>query len=169
MFSSPVSQMPNLMAELTVKNRDSRGLTQVQASKETYFGEELRKHSLNPGVGSLAMSQSQHFSMELYESRIASMQRFVAMTVMFHQMGMRVQTFFSKISFGYWGYRMDRTHSIMRIASTASPVSGADVRERIEELRLVLKIESSVALIARTWRKYSKKSRRNSAISVEGN
>ena len=29
---------------------------------------------------------------------------------------------------------MDRTHSIMRIATTASPVSGADVRERMEEL-----------------------------------
>jgi len=163
-----VSQMPNLVSELSVKNRDSRGLTQVQASKERYFGEELRKHSLNPGVSSLAMSQSQFFSMELYESRIASMQRFVAMTVMFHQMGMRVQSFFPKISFGYWGYRMDRTHSIMRIASTASPVSGADVRERIEEVRLMLKIENSVALIARTWRKYSKgKKGRKSPISSE--
>lgn len=163
-----VSQMPNLVAELTVKNRDSRGLTQVQASKERYFGEELRKHSLNPGVSSLAMSQSQHFSMELYESRIASMQRFVAMTVMFHQMGTRVQNFFPKISFGYWGYRMDRTHSIMRIASTASPVSGADVRERMEELRLMLKIESSVALIARTWRKYKGKTQMSPVIG-EGN
>jgi len=152
-----VSQMPSLLAELSVKNRDSRGLTQVQASQERYFGEDLRKHSLNPSVSSLAMSKSQHFSMELYESRIASMQRFVAMTVMFHQMGMRVQTFFPKISFGYWGYRMDRTHSIMRIATTASPVSGADVRERVEELRLMLKIESSVAVIVRTWRKYSKR------------
>lgn len=117
LFSTSVSQMPNLLAELTVKNRDSRGLTQVQASKERYFGEDLRKHSLNPGVSSLAMSKSQHFSMELYESRIASMQRFVAMTVMFHQMGKRVQTFFPKISFGYWGYRMDRTHSVSCLSS----------------------------------------------------
>jgi hypothetical protein len=85
------------------------------------------------------------------------MQRFVAMTVMFHQMGMRVQTFFPKISFGLWGYRMDRTHSIMRIATTASPVSGADVRERMEELRLMLKIEKSVQLIGKTWRRYRKK------------
>jgi hypothetical protein len=152
-----VSQMPSLLAELSVKNRDDRGLTQVQASKERYFGEELRKHSLNPGVSSMAMSHSQHFAMELYESRVASMQRFVAMTVMFHQMGMRVQTFFPKISFGLWGYRMDRTHSIMRIATTASPVSGADVRERMEELRLMLKIEKSVQLIGKTWRSYRKK------------
>eukprot|EP00984_Skeletonema_dohrnii_P016257 scaffold7175_cov70-Skeletonema_dohrnii-CCMP3373.AAC.4 len=62
---------------------------------------------------------------------------------------------------------MDRTHCIMRIASTASPVSGADVRERIEEVRLMLKVENSVSLIARTWRKYSKgKKGRKSPISV---
>ena len=81
-----VARMPNLLAELGTKNRDSRGLVQVQASKERYFGEELRK-AAQPGVDSMAMSQSQHFSMELYESRVASLQRFVAMTVMFHQMG----------------------------------------------------------------------------------
>jgi hypothetical protein len=151
-----VSRMPNLLAELGTKNRDSRGLVQVQPSKEHYFGEDLRKHA-PPGVNSFAMSQSQHFSMELYESRIASLQRFVAMTVMFHQMGSRVQSFFPKISFGLFGYRMDRSHSIMRIATTASPVSGADVRERIEELRLMLEIERSAALIGRTWKKWNLK------------
>ena len=148
-----VARVPNLLAELGTKNRDSRGLVQVQASKEQYFGEELRMHS-TPGVDSFAMSRSQHFSMELYESRIASLQRFVAMTVMFHQIGYRVQSFFPKVSFGVFGYRMDRTHSIMRIATTASPVSGADVRERMEELRLMLKIERSVQLICRTWKKW---------------
>lgn len=65
-----------------------------------------------------------------------------------------MQSFFPKISLGLWGYRMDRTHSIMRIATTASPVSGADVRERMEELRLMLKIERSVQLISRTWKKW---------------
>jgi len=153
-----VSRMPNLLAPLVVKNRDSRGLVQVQASKESYFGEELRKmkSSKHPqlGVNSMAMSQSQHLAMELYESRIASMQRFVSMTVMFHQIGMRVQCFFPKISFGLLGYRMDRTHSIMRIATTASPVSGADVREKMEESRLVIKIEQSAHLIAKCWKKW---------------
>lgn len=155
-----VARMPTLIAELGTKNRDSRGLVQVQASKERYFGEELRKHS-PPGVDSMAMSRSQHFSMELYESRIASLQRFVAMTVMFHQVGCRVQNFFPKISFGLFGYRMDRTHSIMRIATTASPVSGADVRERMEELRLMLKIDQSVRLICRTWKKWKMEDRDN--------
>lgn len=148
-----IARMPSLLADLGTKNRDIRGLVQVQASKEQYFGEEIRNHA-TPGVDSMAMSQSQNFSMELYESRIASLQRFVAMTVMFHQMGYRVQNFFPKMTFGLLGYRMDRTHSIMRIATTASPVSGADVRERMEELRLMLKIERSVQLIIRTWKKW---------------
>jgi len=148
-----VSRLPSLLADLGTKNRDSRGLVQVQASREAYFGEEIRNHSL-PGVSSMAMSQSQHFSMELYESRIASLQRFVSMTVMFHQMGHRVQSFFPKISFGLLGYRMDRTHSIMRIATTASPVSGADVRQRMEELRLQIKIERSISSISRAWKKW---------------
>ncbi len=125
-----------VLGKLSVKNRDKRGLVQVMPSNETYFGEELRK-TAPKGTGVFLMSESQHIVMELYESRIASMQRFVAMTVMFHQMGSRVQNFFPNISFGYLGYRMDRTHSIMRIATTASPVSGADVRDRMIELHLV--------------------------------
>jgi len=155
-----VSRMPSLLAELVVKNRDSRGLVQVQASKESYFGEELRKTKSQLRVSSMALSQSQHLTMELYESRVASMQRFVAMTIMFHQTGMRVQKFFPAISFGLLGYRMDRTHSIMRIATTASPVSGADVREKMEESRLVLKIEQSAQRIARVWRKWKLEGKR---------
>ena len=77
------------------------------------------------------------------------------MTVMFlHQMGMRVQTFFEKISFGLLGYRMDRTHSIMRIATTASPVSGADVRERMLELHHRYKIQKSIQTITRALQKW---------------
>jgi len=163
-----VSRMPNLLAELSTKNRDKRGLVQVQASQERYFGEELMKHA-QPGANSMAMSQSQHFSMELYESRIASLQRFVSMTVMFHQMGMRVQSFFPKISFGVFGYRMDRTHSIMRIATTASPVSGADVHERMDELRLILKIERSVQLITRTWKKWKSGEGMNTVVQYAKN
>eukprot|EP00985_Skeletonema_marinoi_P028846 scaffold26129_cov108-Skeletonema_marinoi.AAC.1 len=63
-------------------------------------------------------------------------------------MGSRVQNFFPNISFGYLGYRMDRTHSIMRIATTASPVSGADVRDRTVELLLRHKIQKAVNLFS---------------------
>jgi CRISPR/Cas system-associated endonuclease Cas3-HD len=104
-----------------------------------------------------ALARSQHLCQELYETRIASMQRFVAMVVMFHHMGKRVQDFFSTISFGLWGYRMDRTHSIMRIATTASPVSGADVRQRMAHLRLLKKVQNSVEVISRAFLTYKKR------------
>ncbi len=147
-----MAKMPQVevLGKLSVQNRDDRGLAQVMPSEERYFGEELRK-TAPKGTGAFLMSQSQHLVMELYESRIASMQRFVAMTVMFHQMGSRVQNFFPNISFGYLGYRMDRTHSIMRIATTASPVSGADVRDRMVELLLRNKIQKAVTLFSRKY------------------
>ena len=63
-----------------------------------------------------------------------------------------MQSFFPKISFGLLGYRMDRTHSIMRIATTASPVSGADVRDRMVEIRMRAVVNQSVSLIASRWR-----------------
>ena len=150
-----MSKMPNVevLGKLSVINRDERGLLQVMPSEETYFGEELEK-SAPKGVGSFLMSESQHLSMQLYESRVASMQRFVAMTVMFHQIGSRVQSFFPKISFGILGYRMDRTHSIMRISTTASPVSGADVRERMVDLHLRFKIQRAVNLVSRKYREW---------------
>lgn len=100
--------------------------------------------------------------MELYEGRIASLQRFVAMTVMFHEMGKRVENFFSKYTFGRLGYRYDRTHSIMRIATTASPVSGADVRERTHLLRLSTKIKRSLEVVSFAWHRYRLKKQEES-------
>ena len=93
------------------------------------------------------LAKKQHFAHELYETRIASLQRFVAMTVMFHQMGARVEAFFPTISCGLWGYRTDRTHSGLRIATTASPISGSDVQHRIRRLLLAKKVKSAVATI----------------------
>mmetsp|Transcript_55168 Transcript_55168/g.165297 ORF Transcript_55168/g.165297 Transcript_55168/m.165297 type:complete len:1653 (-) Transcript_55168:851-5809(-) len=134
--------------------RDSRGLIQVEASDEDYFGEnEIKASQLGKSI-SQGATRSQHFSQELYETRVASLQRFVAMTTMFHQMGHRVQSFFPKISFDVWGYRMDRTHSIMRIATTASPVSGADVRERMRALKQLEKVLHSIHVISVAWLSY---------------
>ncbi len=169
--------------------RDSRGLIQVQPSREMFFGESLleRHHKVTNananaraslgtsntrgndndnrssnrvttstadisfGIGA---TKSQTFAQELYEPRVASLQRFVSMTVMFHQMGDRVEKFFSKNTFGLLGYRKDRTHSIMRIATTASPISGADVRDRKRVLYLMKKIHHSVNVISNAWLAY---------------
>lgn len=117
----------DLMNTLQKRDRNRAGLSVIQPSEESYFGEDFRKNAPS-SVKTFQLAKSQHYAMELYEARIASLQRYVAFCVLFHQLGKRVQDFFPKISFGLLGYRMDRTHSIMRIATTASPVSGADVR-----------------------------------------
>mmetsp|Transcript_2825 Transcript_2825/g.6181 ORF Transcript_2825/g.6181 Transcript_2825/m.6181 type:complete len:1521 (-) Transcript_2825:409-4971(-) len=148
-----IAEMPaiQMLRALQTINRP-RSLLQVEASSELYFGEQLRRDV--KGIGLLSIEQSQHFSMELYEGRIASMQRFVAMTVMFHEMGKKVENFFSKYTFGILGYRYDRTHSIMRIATTASPVSGADVRDRSRHLKLSTKIKRSLEVVSFAWLRY---------------
>ena len=150
--------------------RDEYGVIQVRASDESYFGEhvmqgvEQSQFAQNPAL--TGATKSQEFAQELYESRIASMQRFVAMTVMFHEMGRRVEAFFRKMSFGLLGYRCDRTHSIMRIATTASPVSGADVRERMRVLQMLKKIHHSVHVISIAYIRYrqNKEKRRLSEL-----
>lgn len=140
--------------------RDERGIIQITASRERYFGELTRK--LNAGKSSgkhldFHLTRSQHLSQELYETRVASLQRFVSMTVMFHQMGMRVQSFFQRISFGALGYHMDKTHSIMRVATTASPVSGAHVRQRRQQLQQYNKVKHSVAVISTAYLKFKER------------
>merc|ERR1712070_286797 len=93
-----------------------------------------------PFVGAWMMADSRYKNLtasqlqEWYEGRIASMHRLVAFFVLFHEMGRKVQDFWPMVTFGIFGYDMSRTHSIMRIATTASPVSGSDVRHRIIEL-----------------------------------
>lgn len=145
------------LVRIPPSNRDKRGLIKINASREKYFGETLRKY--NAGKNKVkdmdfVVAQSQHLVQELYETRIASMQRFVAMCVFFHHISKRVESFFAKISFGLWAYRIDRTHSIVRIATTASPISGSDVRQRIERLRLWKKVRHSVYLIEVAYLEY---------------
>jgi len=148
-----------MISLLKAKDRDEKGLVQVLPSNETYFGESMISQKLGRKIVELDYEHSefQELAMELYETRIASMQRFVAMTVFFHELGSRVKNFFDHISFGMIGYRMDRTHSIMRIATTASPVSGADVRERMEMMQLINTVESSVVKIEHAWLSYKQK------------
>jgi hypothetical protein len=147
------------MVKLPPSNRDERGIIQIEVSREKYFGEILRKYNAGKSKRDVdfMLARSQHFSQELYETRIASLQRFVAMTVIFHQMGKRVQEFFAKISFGLLGYRMDRTHSIMRIATTASPISGSDVRQRTRHLQLLTKVTHSINVISTAYLVYKAK------------
>ena len=127
-------------------SRDESGLLLVEPSGEEYFGEAIRR-SAPSRLKPFTLVESQDLSMQLYESRVASLQRFVSMTVLFHQLGDRVAKFWPAVSFGYLGYRMDRTHSIMRIATTASPVSGAEVRDRRSFIALNTAFNNALAVI----------------------
>jgi chorismate mutase len=149
--------------------KDERGIIRVEPTKEKYFGETIRKYNAGKALKNFdfMLARNQHFSQELYEGRIASLQRFVAMTVMFHQMGSRVQAFFPCISFGMLGYRVDRTHSIMRIATTASPVSGADVRQRMRILQLQKKVFHSIHVISVAWLHYKARKESNRIVRLE--
>lgn len=120
--------------------RDEKGLLFVRPSDETYFGAEMDVS----GISLFSQAQSQHFSMELYESRVASLQRFVALCVIFHEMGRKVQSFFHNYSFGLLGYKMNRTHSFLRIATTASPVSGDSISDQMEKLRIRASFQNAV-------------------------
>jgi len=153
--------------------RDENGVIQVRASEESYFGEhvmqgvEQSQFAQNPAL--TGATKSQDFAQELYESRIASMQRFVSMCVMFHEMGRSVENFFSRLTFGLLGYRYDRTHSILRVASTASPISGADVRERVHLLRLSTKVKRSIESISFAWNNYKQRKQTHAIRQVEHN
>eukprot|EP00931_Biecheleriopsis_adriatica_P026260 TRINITY_DN15999_c0_g2_i2.p1 TRINITY_DN15999_c0_g2~~TRINITY_DN15999_c0_g2_i2.p1 ORF type:complete len:1401 (-),score=231.76 TRINITY_DN15999_c0_g2_i2:11-4213(-) len=135
-----------------VTNR--RGIPQVCPSDEAYFGQSLRTWA-PPGSDMSELIPTQDLSMQLYECRIASLQRAVAFFVLFHEMGRRVANFWPSVSLGLLGYRMDRTHSIMRIATTASPVSGAEVRERMQALAVqkeCKKLDNLLSRASSTWK-----------------
>lgn len=146
--------------------RDSKGLIQVDPSRELFFGESLVDVDGEISTISLGAMRNQHLSQELYESRIASMQRFTAMVVLFHQMGYRVSNFFDKVSFGLLGYRMDRSHSIMRIATTASPISGAEIRERAEELHYRRKVNDALDVISSAWLAHASKKKKSTFFNI---
>lgn len=129
--------------------------TKVYESLESVYGKSLLDHTASVAE-SLELAKTQNISMQLYESRIASLQRAVAFFVIFHEMAAAIADFWSFVSFGYLGYRIDRTQSIMRVATTASPVSGADVRHMLIELRVQGRLARMKVLLRtaiRNWRR----------------
>jgi hypothetical protein len=108
---------------------------------EAYYGQHLEEELQDTALARLC--DEQKLAMRLYESRIGSLQRCVAFFVLFHAMAKRVADFWPSVSLGYLKYEIDRTHSIMRIATTASPVSGAEVRDRTMELAKIKRLKNS--------------------------
>eukprot|EP00931_Biecheleriopsis_adriatica_P010461 TRINITY_DN11152_c1_g1_i1.p1 TRINITY_DN11152_c1_g1~~TRINITY_DN11152_c1_g1_i1.p1 ORF type:complete len:1458 (-),score=249.36 TRINITY_DN11152_c1_g1_i1:158-4531(-) len=119
-----------------------------------FFGEDM--YAAAPkDTPAMKLIETQNLSMKLYESRIASLQRAVAFFVLFHEMGYRVAKFWPLVSFGLLGYRKDRTNSILRIASTASPVSGSEVRKSMKAVAVLkdfYKLSSLVDMAKFAWK-----------------
>ena len=65
--------------------------------------------------------------------------------------------FWPNWSLGALRYRMDRTHSIMRIATTASPVSGSEVRGQMYQLAMLKEWRISCNAMARITRNWQQK------------
>jgi hypothetical protein len=144
--------------KLPPSNQDEHGMIQIKESKEKHFGENIRKYNAGKYNQELALkvARSQHLVQELYKTRAAPLHQFVARTVMFHQMGKHVEGFFDRISFGFLSYRMDRMHSVMWIATTASSVSGGDVKEQMQHLQLLKKVQHSVHVISLAYLRHKK-------------
>jgi hypothetical protein len=66
---------------------------------------------------------------DLYEGRFGSLERYVSFLVLFHAMALRV----SVTSWPLPAWNTARSQSILRVASTAAPVSGADVSRLLAE------------------------------------
>jgi hypothetical protein len=152
--SSPQEKQNLLKPSIGFSIRDgAQTLPNVQPSSEDYFGQALRFACPEENIAKLIKTQD--LSMQLYETRIASLQRAIAFFVLFHEMGKRVSDFWPSVSLGWLGYRMDRTHSILRVASTASPVSGAEVRDRMHGLVVRSawkKFEHGLVVLTRRWK-----------------
>ena len=87
------------------------------------------------GRSTAELCDRQRSLQQLYETRFASLQRLIAFFVLFYAMGKRVQDFWPAVSLGLLGYDMSRSQSMLRVATTASPISGSEVRSRILLLR----------------------------------
>jgi len=115
-------------------SRHFASIATKRAQEQKYLGEWMASDATLKGESIQTWMEHQSTMQCLYEGRMASLERFVSFLVLFHSMGKRVQDWWPSVSCGLLGYDMSRSHSIMRIATTASPVSGADVRAKMIEL-----------------------------------
>jgi hypothetical protein len=90
----------------------------------------------------------------LTETRFNSMQRLCSHFVLLHAQAKLVQDFWPAATCGVFKYDMSRSQSVMRIATTASPVPGMELRARVLEILLATQRLKAVTLIQRHWKKH---------------
>ena len=125
------SQDETLQNTLSASLSASRARMTISELPEPFIGAWMQHAPRYKGMTSAQMSDRQRQLQTLYETRFASLQRLVGFFVIFHEMGKAVQDFWPWVSFGLLGYDMSRSQSMLRVATTASPISGSEVRERI--------------------------------------
>ena len=103
-------------------------------------------------LGNDELMRRQQLVQVLSESRFDELQRLVSFFVLFHSMGKAVQDWWPRWSLGLLGYDMARSQSIMRVATTASPVSGMEVRERMLAIQTETRKAQAASSFQRTWR-----------------
>jgi len=129
-----------------------RAVYQLEPIDEPFLGAWMLRDDAHQGLDSSDIMQRQQLVQTLSESRFDSMQRLIAFYVLFHAMGQAVQDFWPAATCGIFGYDMSRTQSIMRVATTASPVSGMEVRERLLAIQAETRRAHAASRIQRSFR-----------------
>ena len=156
-----------VLLQIRATNKEVVGMTNIEPSDEAYFGKKLRA-TAPPSMHPMKLVDAQALSMRLYESRVASLQRAVAFYVLFHKLGQTVADWWPRWTLGLFKYRIDRTHSIMRIATTASPVSGAEVRDRMFHMALEKQWKRAIDTISLMTREFKKRNDERRLLAKHG-
>ena len=88
--------------------------------------------------------------------------------VLFHAMAKSVADFWRVTSAGVLGYDLSRTQSILRVATTACPTGGSEVRERMVALEAWSDERWAALVIQRLvrWRRRAARKRAMSGATV---
>jgi len=119
---------------------------------DAFIGAWMHLHGDHKSLATSELLRRQHSVQLLTETRFDSMQRFISFCVLFHAMGKACQDFWPRASFGILGYDMSRSQSIMRVATTASPVAGMEVRSRLQTIQEHKTLHLAASSIQRIWR-----------------
>jgi len=98
--------------------------TNADGSPMTAFAALYRDFST---AGSKAVLDAEAPMKDLFEGRFLSFERYISFLVLFHAMALKV----SSTSWPLPPWDISRSQSILRVASTAAPVSGAEVAARL--------------------------------------
>lgn len=134
---------------------DSLSTFKIEPIAEPFLGAWMLRSDQFKGLNVTELMQRQHLVQTLSENRFDALQRLIAFFVLFHTMGKAVADFWPLVSCGLLGYSMSRTQSIMRVATTASPVSAMEVRERMLAIRAETRRICAARSIQHIWRAIS--------------